>query len=762
MDNDSINKIAKLHFDTVTLDSFCEFIDKNDFYYTDNFASFMKYFYYYLNEKGLKDCIAGLYQGEFFESYWNQINTSIDKNYWDLLVDGTYFPIFVNITKENIQIICDATKKLGDAQHIAPLLKICSNLLMDEEWGLHSWVTWCDGCNLKKSKIESLWKKQLSNKERDSQPVLFYEKYIADRLMLINKDNQCKVVKLHELKNIISPKKLHNENVKIQDLSDDELILFKLLENCRDQDAAKVLYKLEGHNMVCINSKTCEYYIFNDYNKLWEHKTENLLMDIIANPLINLTERFISILEKSIHEADDTKFKSDREIMLKKIIKVRQELGKSPFIKKIIEWLRNNVYDNKFINKINKISHLLPINNNLVMNLRSGQSTIRLKTHYFTFSCNVSYGNHSDENGNIPDHMAEIKQFYLDIAGGNILLCKLYQVLFGLCLTGEMEKLIFIIYGKGNNGKSLMMRILKKILGSPFYETLNKAIFIEAKGNSSANAHTSYLQGIMESRVGVAGEVTENDKLHTALLKSISGCDSIKGRDCNGTKEYELEPRSKLIIPVNDIPSFPPKDPAFIDRLVIAPATTKFVDCVYEYYEYSEEIVQNIFSDIFPYNAEVYKKTESGQRYKNQVLSDNMEKNQEYLNDIFKWMVAGSVLYYKEGIFMPDCVIEAKKQCIQNNDKLQQFLMETLTEDPKDSDIINYIKVKDLLYLYQEGGRINISPNEVTKFCKELRQRNYKVEPKGKTGEDRMQYLWHHSIDDLNDSTLIPSIDRFT
>lgn len=122
-----------------------------------------------------------------------------------------------------------------------------------------------------------------------------------------------------------------------------------------------------------------------------------------------------------------------------------------------------------------------------------------------------------------------------------------------------------------------------------------------------------------------------------------------------------------------------------------------------------------------------------------------MEKNQEYLNDIFIWMVEGSKKYYKEGIKIPECVVEAKQECVLNNDKLHQFLIEILIPSPG-----HYVKVKDLLGLYQEGGRINVSSNAVTQFCNELRQRNYSVEPKGKRGDDRAMHLKGYTIDKSN------------
>src|SRR5688572_23884763 len=111
MNTDDLNKneIPKLKFDTITLDTFREFIDSRDIFNTKEFLGFMKYLSFYLNEDCLKDYVYENCQSEDPELFWNQLSINIPKDYWESLVDGEYIAIFVYITKENIQIICDST-----------------------------------------------------------------------------------------------------------------------------------------------------------------------------------------------------------------------------------------------------------------------------------------------------------------------------------------------------------------------------------------------------------------------------------------------------------------------------------------------------------------------------------------------------------------------------------------------------------------------------------------------------------------------------
>ena len=716
------NCLVKLNLKTLTPETFSDF-SQQDLEQTDDFFAFMKYFYYYLNEPNIKTYVMNYCPSDDSNEYWFKLNININKDYWSSLVDGKYVSLTNNITKKNIQEICN-NSKAKDALDIVSMIKICSELLTDNEgWGVNMWIQWANK-KLKDNKINSLWKECINIEQWVENPTMFYNNEIGTKIQQINNDKKNQDQKVEKLKNRMIPK-ITKKIDEVSDVTSCDQNMIKLLATGLDKDAAIVLNKLEGSNIVCVNSKSCLYYVFNNDNKLWEEKTENLLLKIISDPLIQIITNYINIIEQSIFNTSG-KEKSELEETLKKLTTAKHQFGKAVFIEKIIKWIRSETYNENFLQKLNKITHYLPIKDNLVINLKTKQTEPRLKIHYFTFHSDIRYGNVEDEYGIVPDYTKEIQQFYLDIAGGDVELYHFYQRLFGLSLTGEVEKLIFIIFGKGNNGKSCIMRILKRILGPPFYATLNKAIFIEAKGSSSANSHTSYLQSVMNSRVGVAGEVTEEDKLNTSLLKSISGYDGIVNRACGSQKEEEFNSQATLIIPVNEIPSFPPRDQALIDRIVVAPAITKFIDPVYTG------------------NSNVLKKLEEGHRYKNPILTNNMEKNPLYLNDIFKWMVEGAYLYYKEGISIPKCAVEAKKHCLINNDKLQQFLDENLIKD----EPMTCVKVKDVLYLYQDGGRININPNEVTKFCKELRQRGYKVEPKGKTGDNRAQHLWGYYIED--------------
>jgi P4 family phage/plasmid primase-like protien len=521
------------------------------------------------------------------------------------------------------------------------------------------------------------------------------------------------------------------ENIKM--LTPDEIKTLDLLITCRDSDSADEVYKLIGDNIVCFNSKTLEYYVFNEKHMIWQYKTHNRLLSTVSKPLIKLTENAIKIIEiwsenhrDSIDITDQRKIE-DYQLLLKKLYKYRQELGKSTFIKKVLEWLLDLVVDENFTSKINKITYLLPIKNNLVIDCRDGNISSRLKNHYFTFSCDVSYGNETDINGNKADHSENIKQFYLDISNRNLELYNFFQVFFGLCLTGEMPKYIYFIYGKGSNGKSVMMRILKRILGNKFYATLNNSIFIETKAMSSANAHTSYLQGIIESRVGVAGELAETDVLNRKLLKSISGSDDIRARHCSEKNEFEINTQSKLILPVNEIPKFPSTDRALIDRLVFIPTTIKFID---EVYDENENLM----------------KLENGFAYKNKEMTNNMENNHEYINDIFKWMIQGSIKYYKQNLQFPECVVNAKKECLLSNDKLQQFLDQNLIVNTS-----GVSKVKDLLMLYQYGSKYNTSANAITLFCKDLRARGYKIEPLGARGDKRTMHIYGYTFEMIDE-----------
>lgn len=453
-----------------------------------------------------------------------------------------------------------------------------------------------------------------------------------------------------------------------------------------DKDIAHVCEDIIT-NIVCVDKKKGIFYCYDEDTALWVETCD--IYHEISNPLIALCDKYVLEYKKLSFTEQEKE-----EITLKKMNKARKEFGKYPFLVRIVALYKSLIYDGSFKDKLNKtFTNLLPINDNLVIDLKTGVTELRLKTHYFSHYCNVSYGNL------MVDHSKDVEKFFLDIAGGDVDLCQFYQTILGLCLTGEIIKHIIVFYGEGNNGKSCMMNILSNVLGF-LYKPLNDHIFVKAKGSSSANSHTAHLEGVINSRVGISSELDDNENFNIPLLNKLVGKDIIEHRPCGQQNTIEFKSSCKLILVTNDIPKFPPKKKAFIQRLLPIPFPVKFID------------------------LKKSKKSESSlkpnQRKQDTQLATKMEKDPFYLNDVFKWMVQGSINYYINDLILPSSVKSFKNKCLYENDDLLQLIQENIEKDDNAS-----IKISDL---FTRVSNKKSSPWNIKKFKEDIETKDYTIE----------------------------------
>jgi putative DNA primase/helicase len=108
-------------------------------------------------------------------------------------------------------------------------------------------------------------------------------------------------------------------------------------------------------------------------------------------------------------------------------------------------------------------------------------------------------------------------------------------------MTGEMtDRSLWIWYGQGSNGKSMVAKLLKMVLG-PMYCTVSRDVMLKNHQSSSSGAATPHLLPLVVARMGMFAESESDDKLNEALLKSISGTDAITVRALYGA-QFEFNP----------------------------------------------------------------------------------------------------------------------------------------------------------------------------------------------------------------------------
>ena len=86
-----------------------------------------------------------------------------------------------------------------------------------------------------------------------------------------------------------------------------------------------------------------------------------------------------------------------------------------------------------------------------------------------------------------------------------------------MCSQTEAQS-FYIFWGKGSNGKSVLMKLISLVLG-PFYATVEKGLFIDQEKTKNSSAASPEKLILKDIRLGVVVETDENAKLAKSFLK---------------------------------------------------------------------------------------------------------------------------------------------------------------------------------------------------------------------------------------------------
>jgi hypothetical protein len=333
-------------------------------------------------------------------------------------------------------------------------------------------------------------------------------------------------------------------------------------------------YDDEGNHknpFVCINKKSNEWYYFNDKN-IWERDDcGNNIRKKISN---ELREIYNDLLNKAYEELKHTEDKQKRAEIKQFISNYREvdyRLGRTNDKKNIMSELQEITYDSKFQQTLNKELYTLPLNNKTVINLKTLEIKERTNESKFSIECDVEYVELT------PEQDADIKKYFIDLFCQNEAIVKCVLNILKSAMTGKILRYIFFAIGTGRNGKSLLFKLINKIMNG-FMDTIAKSVIVKSKANSNLNTEVEKLDKI---RIGFVSELEERDELNTKLIREITGGDEIDLRTICKTNTT-IKPTSNLFIATNEMPTFKVIQ-AVVDRIIVIPFNNRFdVDTTFE------------------------------------------------------------------------------------------------------------------------------------------------------------------------------------
>ena len=221
--------------------------------------------------------------------------------------------------------------------------------------------------------------------------------------------------------------------------------------------------------------------------------------------------------------------------------------------------------------------------------------------------------------------------FLNDIFAGDKAVIRYIQKALGYSLTGSTrEQVMFILFGKGRNGKSIFVETIAEILGD--YSNNMQAKSLMVKKNDNVNTDIARLS---KARFVTSSEPNEGFRFDEGLIKQITGGDKVTARFLYA-EEFEYTPKFKIWVSTNHKPIIRGTDDGIWRRLVLIPFDVQIPE----------------------------EKVDKDLKYK--LLREAPA--------ILNWMAEGAYMWMREGLELPEKLKESSKAYRTEMDVIEQFI----------------------------------------------------------------------------------------
>ena len=429
---------------------------------------------------------------------------------------------------------------------------------------------------------------------------------------------------------------------------------------------------VDGKPSIAKYKHSKKYYFGYTDNCLWEELTEQALVTIIEN-WIRCQARIIS------QELGTSKVEQDQALELFKVIKI---VCKRSYLKDVVGLITPTMTDDKIFEKLDKVQPLLlPIKGCQVVDLTTGKTRPRSITDYFTWQCDVK-------------PVKQYSEFFTKAI--NAIMCNdaaridyLKKVL-GYCLTGSIEaQSYFIFFGRGSNGKSVVLNLLSALLGKAC-KPVAKGVVVNC--GKKAEAGTEILS-LKDLRVGTFSETCRMEALNEGTLKTLSGGDKITARGLY-KDPVEFKVFLKLIICTNHKPEFDSSDNANVRRIKLLPFEAKFTRNTPNPAKNEYPIIENLETILI----------------------------EKHLDEFFSWCLEGCKLWAEDKGFknIPDEIQSHQNKYIKEQNSFASWFAENVVQyDGRDLDR-SFAHKNYELYCGEQGMKPQTKKDFIEKLTEEI------------------------------------------
>ena len=373
-------------------------------------------------------------------------------------------------------------------------------------------------------------------------------------------------------------------------------------------------------------------------------RQEDIAQDII-NICSVIVEQIVMTLAKQKVEMDVHKVEFPQALKewLESFDKANKHLHKATSIDNIIKMAKYKLYDNSLKDKMDLDPNLLGCQNGIV-DLRTGRLIIQDSSLFVSKQCAADFKG-------IDHPTPDIDEFVNSIFNGDFHMVAYMQKLLGYGITGLCQEERFIVfYGSGSNGKSVLNKLIKSVLGA-YWGVMSRDCVFKSERPLSAGAASPHLALLKGLRISVLDDCSEDETLDDGTIKKMSSGVPMEARMLHRNPEI-FTPTHLPIICTNHLPKINVIDEAIERRLELVP----FVNS----YKHPHQI------------------DEDNPRHKpiDTSLGDKLQQP-EALEQMLAWLVKGAVRWYQEGLGeQPMALRSAKDEYYEQFDEVGKFIRE--------------------------------------------------------------------------------------
>jgi len=384
---------------------------------------------------------------------------------------------------------------------------------------------------------------------------------------------------------------------------------------------------LDKHHIRYVPGKSNngEWYVYSPKTGIWEKSTS--VKEIVTQEM--------KVLSRAL-DAKDAKQKARSVVTYRFISEITSSMK-----------FMCNIDENKFDSN----PYLRCVENG-VLDLRTGQLSPYNPDLLMSKRINVSYKpNTADNSPLLRQVLSAMPEDAIDWA----------QVMFGQAMFGlqPSSSVVTFMHGSGANGKSAIMNLLKKTMGT-YSSELSKSAF---NFRSTDSKYALYqMRGVSQT---ILEELPKGVNLDIDTLKEIAGTETIVARGV--CKDFiEFENMLSVFVSTNHLPKMQAHDYGSRRRLAVLPFPYRFV------------------------SAEKHKNDpQPNDRMAYGSLTQDASSNTPLLEAFLAWRVQGAVRWWKAGgqgryqleTNQPKSVSRATSQWIDSTNPVQQFFNECLVKE---------------------------------------------------------------------------------